>query len=613
VCVANSREQARLFVEHALAIVKASPGLRSLLVSETADALEFQGGKVLAAFPCSSRSARGWAISCLVLDEFAHFLDLSEGPAVAARVWQALTPSVAQFSSLGRIIVISSPYGENLFSELYAKARSGELPNAAAFHATTQELNPDVDDDYLAQQRVALGEDEFASEYLAEFRAGGQPFIESAALRACVEERRELLPDDGEGWVLALDPAFSSDPTAVAIVGRDRRDASKLVLGRAQRWLPDRTKKRKTRREQDRFMHRVLDEVAELATRYRADVVSDQHLPGTVQEELTKRGVRVVQIAAWTAASRSEAFRELRSRIYTGRIGLYEEPTLTAELLRLRTRFRAGSAVVEVPRVGDSHGDMAVALALAVRQHAGSLSAFTLSVDHLVPAMPVPAAWERLEALSYTAGAGAWLGCAVDYSGNLIVLDVLDATRLPSEVAPLIAGRGLGGAIYANPELFGGRAARHRRMFGEPLVTADEFSYAGLSLVQGNGDALAGLLRVRELLRCDAERVFPSWHPRAGETGSPRLFIVDGCRELVAQLRAAKLAEGELDESWEQDHGRAVAALRIAAMTRPAPSKEPPKRENAPIDPDEQRRDWLVERYRSRDERRRRDRSTYVA
>ena len=41
---------------------------------------------------------------------------------------------------------------------------------------------------------------------------------------------------------------------------------------------------------------------------------------------------------------------------------------LLAELARLRTRYRAGSSSVEVPRVGDSHGDVALAVAAAVYQ-----------------------------------------------------------------------------------------------------------------------------------------------------------------------------------------------------------------------------------------------------
>ena len=42
---------------------------------------------------------------------------------------------------------------------------------------------------------------------------------------------------------------------------------------------------------------------------------------------------------------------------------------LIAELQRLRSRYRAGSSQVEVPRVGDSHGDVALALAAACWEH----------------------------------------------------------------------------------------------------------------------------------------------------------------------------------------------------------------------------------------------------
>src|SRR5919204_4052770 len=51
VSVANSQAQARIFVEHALSLVKASPTLRRELVDEQLDRLVFRGGRVLAAFP----------------------------------------------------------------------------------------------------------------------------------------------------------------------------------------------------------------------------------------------------------------------------------------------------------------------------------------------------------------------------------------------------------------------------------------------------------------------------------------------------------------------------------------------------------------------------------
>jgi hypothetical protein len=368
VSVANNRAQARIFVDHARSIVKSSPALRRELVSEGAHELVFRGDRVLSAFPCTAKGGRGWAVSFLGLDEFAHHFDIDEGgPAVASRIWAAMTPSVAQFGDLGRVVVISTPFGsDGLFAELFAKASNGELPKAAAFHAPTS-ANPMVDADYLAAQEAALGSDDFRREFGAEFIAGGASFIEAARVREVVADRDELLPSDALRWVCALDPAFSNDPTALVIVGQDPFDKARLLVGRAERWLPPRVRKgtRKTRADQDRAMADVLDQVAERALRYQGRVISDQHLPGTIVDELRKRGVHAM-IEAWTAKSKTEAFQAVRGRIYTNRIELPNNVQLIAELCRLRTNYRAGSTTVEVPRVGDSHCDLAIALAAAV-------------------------------------------------------------------------------------------------------------------------------------------------------------------------------------------------------------------------------------------------------
>jgi len=100
------------------------------------------------------------------------------------------------------------------------------------------------------------------------------------------------------------------------------------------------------------------------------ELVTDQHAPGLVVDELAKRGVRV-RVAAWTAASRTEILQALRARIYSRSIELYDPDgvPLLAELQRLRSRYKAGSSSVEVPKVGDSHGDVALALAAAVWEH----------------------------------------------------------------------------------------------------------------------------------------------------------------------------------------------------------------------------------------------------
>jgi phage terminase large subunit-like protein len=372
--IANSKEQARIFVDHARALVHRSPLLRPLLLSETTNELVFEGNRVLAAFPCSARTGRGYAASFILLDEFAHFFDdeSGEGAAVASRVYSALVPSVATFGEHGRVFVASTPLGiDGLFAELYAKAENGEMAAAGAFHAPTREMNLAVTAAFLEGQRLVLGDDDFEREYEAVFVAGGQAFIDSERLRAAVAERRFELPvHAGKGWTAALDPSFARDPTALVIVGRDPFDRERLVVGYAGRWLPPKQRRRLHRspEEQSTVTDEILDGVAEVLRRYELrTVITDQHLPGVVTHELGKRGIGVI-VMAWSASNRTEKLQALRARIHTGRVELYDPPgvPLLVELQRLRTRYRAGSSTVEVPRVADSHSDVALALAAAV-------------------------------------------------------------------------------------------------------------------------------------------------------------------------------------------------------------------------------------------------------
>ena len=82
-------------------------------------------------------------------------------------------------------------------------------------------------------------------------------------------------------------------------------------------------------------------------------------------DRLRRLGVPV-RVEPMTEASKSASCSELRARLNAEELELYEEPTLLAELRRLRTRYLAGRAAVKNPRSGDSHGDVAQALALAV-------------------------------------------------------------------------------------------------------------------------------------------------------------------------------------------------------------------------------------------------------
>jgi hypothetical protein len=197
------------------------------------------------------------------------------------------------------------------------------------------------------------------------FEGSGSAYLDQSRVSACKADRGELRPQDGVGWIVGLDPAFSSDPFGVAVVGRSREDRDCLVLGAVRVWSPTRSSSFDERRQVE---DKVLDEVAELCLSFQAPAVTDQYAARPLTDALRRRGV-YVRSRPMTATSKTEIFSALRSRINDGSVELYEHPGLLAELRRLRTKYAAGHASVVNPRVGGSHGDMAQALALAVGEH----------------------------------------------------------------------------------------------------------------------------------------------------------------------------------------------------------------------------------------------------
>jgi hypothetical protein len=374
VVVANSEDQAQIVRGLAVSLVKSSPKLRRRLVGESATTLVFQGNRILKVLPCNSRTIRGLPASCVVLDEMGHYLSETEGPAVARRIWEALTPAVGQFQGEGRVLCVSTPGDAGgLFEELFLKADAGEMSGAVAFSASTLEMNPGMTAEFLEAQRAALGPDGFAREYEARFVAGGGAFFDPDDLRDVTGRRREALPQDGRDWVCALDPSSGGDPYGLVVVGRDVRRGyeGRLLVGQVARWTESkrgrRMLSRRTRQERDSWSDGVHDQVAEIALRFRARVVSDQHVPGVTVDELRQRGVGHVTVRAWTAQEKTNAFQALRARVATGRIELAANDDLHRELLSVRNRFRGDQAAkVEVPRTSRGHGDLALALAAGV-------------------------------------------------------------------------------------------------------------------------------------------------------------------------------------------------------------------------------------------------------
>ncbi len=116
----------------------------------------------------------------------------------------------------------------------------------------------------------------------------------------------------------------------------------------------------------------LLAEVAKVCWRFRCrTVVTDQHKAREIRARMASYGIDVHDVA-FSGDSRREVFAALRLAIDDGAIGLPNDPDLLKELRAMRVRYTGRGQVVDLPHVGRSHCDQAVALALGVFAHGGA-------------------------------------------------------------------------------------------------------------------------------------------------------------------------------------------------------------------------------------------------
>lgn len=242
---------------------------------------------------------------------------------------------------------------------------------------------------------------------------------------------------------------------------------------------------------------------------------------------------------------------------------------------------------------------------------------------HVVEKFDPPEHWLRFESMDHgTTAPTAWFMYAVDTDGNIIVCDeYYMPNTLPDEDAAMILKRRLewwerrdnaGWAIrhncYGDPSSIRERLAQ-KDEFGQPMTLQDLFRQHGVWILPANNRRRVGYNAIRLALKPDPQRRFPLWHPRAGDYGSPRLFVVgERCPNLVKQITAAPLADGEndpdrgevVDQAWERHYGHAHAALRYGITTFQNPS-------DVPDDPEPQTPEEIRKAYFNRQQEHMRD------
>ena len=272
----------------------------------------------------------------------------------------------------------STPYGTTgLFHDLWQRAHAGEIRDAVAQHAATEQVNPTIDAACFAMEE-ARDPDSFRSEYLAEFTGSGDAFLDFD--RIDLAGAPVAGPKDAQAWVAGLDPAFSKDPFGLALAGRTAD--GRMAVGPVRALRP----------EGD--FSGPIDEVAQVVKEYKARACTDQFSSAAVTDRLRNHHGLAVRINTMTPQSKTAIFQALRTSLYDGTLLLPDHPGLIDELRRLRTKYAAGQAAVVNPRVGGSHGDMAQSLALAVHELSSTIVG---TRGPFFAAPPPPSVWGPLK------------------------------------------------------------------------------------------------------------------------------------------------------------------------------------------------------------------------
>lgn len=199
---------------------------------------------------------------------------------------------------------------------------------------------------------------------------------------------------------------------------------------------------------------------------------------------------------------------------------------------------------------------------------------------HVVPTLAAPRDWRRWEAMDFgITNPTAWLAAALSPTGETLVFGEYYSPGLISDHASRVLSLrenrwGQPSLALCDPSI---QNATGFGQTGRGETVHSEFGKNGIHLVPANNDRRAGRVRVSELLRPDPSRVFPEWHSRAGEPGSPSLFITENCEHVIEQLQFAPVDEATLeiiDPFWESRRGHAMAALRYLVTARVYPKTQ---------------------------------------
>jgi hypothetical protein len=233
--IAADRRQARVIMRYCLGLLKSTPMLAKLIVSQRSETLALRNRVVIEVHTASFKTTRGYSIVAALLDELAFWPTDETSSEPDYEIINAIRPGMATVPG-AMLLCASSPYArKGALWDAHRQHFGKEADPILVWQAPTRAMNATV------PQRVidaAMQEDptRAQAEYGAVFRSDVEAFVSREIVQACVSNGvYERPPLSGTVYRAFLDFAggSGSDSMTLASQARHHRRRRRAARGEA--------------------------------------------------------------------------------------------------------------------------------------------------------------------------------------------------------------------------------------------------------------------------------------------------------------------------------------------------------------------------------------------
>jgi len=393
-CVATSEDQANLLFRQILGYYAQSTYFHRYMNKPTSDRIYIRSRReldkygedgrasiVVKSAACSARGVRGPGNIVIIMDEQAHFVDeKTQSNKSDKAIYDAITPSVAQFRDDGKIINISSPLNKSgMLWDLYNQALSG-AEQILMIQAPSWEINNTLSTTFLKgryNQDVITYDCEFGANFSDRVKA----WLPEEYLRRVIvpELKQKTNGIPRVPYFVGLDIGLKEDGTAIAIShieAVEDPDTGQIVDKIELDFVGQRSAGVYPYENYDILdFDMITDWILEVCSKFHIiGGLLDQHNGELAAQHLAKKGMPQFDLIHHTRAFNSNLYQNFmmlcidrRLRLFNCKPNAEDDDEIIDEILKLQVKqFSKNVIRVEAPKIQGYHDDRSDAIMRSV-------------------------------------------------------------------------------------------------------------------------------------------------------------------------------------------------------------------------------------------------------